>query len=600
MADAKAKSLEHKAKGNGHLKAQEFEKAIEEYTKAIALDGSNHVFFSNRSAAYLSKGDAASALKDADKCIGCNPQWPKGYGRKGAALHKLRMYQKAVDAYQQGLKIDSNNAMLTSGLQAVIKEASSSQVNMIFQPGYMEKLKANSKTAKHLEDPSFAQMLNMMTQQPQLFNMLIPQSQQLRDCVQVLTGQNVDHLASPESMEMEKEMTSKRAADEEAEREERRRRQAKQSWAPKAREKTDEEKKKEAEEKAAEAAAASDPALLKRKADALAEKEEGTKLYKQKKFDEAIVHYEKAAEVDPDEMVYFLNIAAAMMGLKRYDDAIAQCEKGISVGRSVPSGNSGGGTFAMVAKAYSRIGTCYAKTERYDQAIKAFDNSLLENYDKGTEKKLKKAKKDKKLSEERAYLNPEEGALAKARGNEHFKAGDWKSAIQEYSDAIKRDPKNATYYCNRAAAYTKLMEFEMGLNDCSKAIQLNPNYVKAYGRKGTIEFFLKKLDKAMGTYKQGLSIDPHDETCKQGLQRTVNKINTDAMSGKQDPERLAEAMKDPEVQAIMRDPVIQSVLQEMQTSPGAAQKHMANPDIRRKIDKLIASGILGIGGPGAQ
>jgi hypothetical protein len=32
--------------------------AIAQYTKAIDADGSNHVYFSNRSAAYLKKGEA--------------------------------------------------------------------------------------------------------------------------------------------------------------------------------------------------------------------------------------------------------------------------------------------------------------------------------------------------------------------------------------------------------------------------------------------------------------------------------------------------------------------------------------------------------------
>ncbi|CAM9466391.1 unnamed protein product, partial [Discosporangium mesarthrocarpum] len=91
------------------------------WTRAIELDPSNHVFFSNRSAAYLSKGDAEKALQDADKCITLNSTWAKGYVRKGAALHKLRRYTDAVKAYNEGLTTSPGDAGLTRGLEDVSK-----------------------------------------------------------------------------------------------------------------------------------------------------------------------------------------------------------------------------------------------------------------------------------------------------------------------------------------------------------------------------------------------------------------------------------------------------------------------------------------------
>jgi tetratricopeptide (TPR) repeat protein len=58
-----------KALGNAAQQAGKYDEAIDFYTQAIALDASNHVYYSNRSAAYLSKGDADNALVDAEKCI---------------------------------------------------------------------------------------------------------------------------------------------------------------------------------------------------------------------------------------------------------------------------------------------------------------------------------------------------------------------------------------------------------------------------------------------------------------------------------------------------------------------------------------------------
>merc|ERR1712226_480905 len=81
---------EFKAKGNAALQSGKTSEAIEFYTKAINADGSNHVYFSNRSAAYLKQGNSNNALEDAKSCIGLNPDFAKGYSRKGAALHALK------------------------------------------------------------------------------------------------------------------------------------------------------------------------------------------------------------------------------------------------------------------------------------------------------------------------------------------------------------------------------------------------------------------------------------------------------------------------------------------------------------------------------
>jgi tetratricopeptide (TPR) repeat protein len=80
-----------KAKGNAALQAKNYSEAIEYYTKAINLDGANVIYYSNRSAAYLSAGDAQNALEDAKACLGLDPNFSKGYSRKGAALHGLKL-----------------------------------------------------------------------------------------------------------------------------------------------------------------------------------------------------------------------------------------------------------------------------------------------------------------------------------------------------------------------------------------------------------------------------------------------------------------------------------------------------------------------------
>ncbi|XP_078416215.1 mitochondrial import receptor subunit TOM70 [Cetorhinus maximus] len=77
---------------------------------------------------------------------------------------------------------------------------------------------------------------------------------------------------------------------------------------------------------------------------------------------------------------------------------------------------------------------------------------------------------------------------AKNKGNKYFKAGKFEQAIQCYTEAIGLCPLNqkqdlSTFYQNRAAAFEQLQKWNEVAQDCSKAVELNPKYVKALYRR---------------------------------------------------------------------------------------------------------------------
>ncbi|XP_012273313.1 mitochondrial import receptor subunit TOM70 [Orussus abietinus] len=76
----------------------------------------------------------------------------------------------------------------------------------------------------------------------------------------------------------------------------------------------------------------------------------------------------------------------------------------------------------------------------------------------------------------------------KNEGNSFFKAGKFDEAILHYNKAIETCPTEntndlATFYQNRAAAYEQLKKFSAVKTDCTKALELNPLYVKALQRR---------------------------------------------------------------------------------------------------------------------
>lgn len=540
-------AVEWKTKGNAALSAGNFKEAIECYTKAIELDGSQHVFFSNRSAAYLSCDEADKALEDAEACVKIKPDWAKGYCRRGAAYHKLKKYPEAMASYEDGLKVDPSNAACQSGLEEVkaISASGSNPLGNLFGPGIEDRIRSNPRIAHLANDPSFMAILAQIQQNPNNINQYL-QDQRVMTCLAELMGLNSAEMSAESPAPPKKEPTP-----------------APKEPEPMQVDLSDDEKKAQ---------------------DA---KQRGNAHYKKREFEKAIECYNEAIGFDPSNISFYTNRAAVKFELKQYDDCIKDCVEAIKVGRENRA------DYALIAKAYVRMGNANLKKgdEFLEAAIEAFENAQVENRTREAEQKIKKAQLDLKKAKAKAYIDPAKGLEAKEKGNERFKAGDFPGAVEFYSEAIKRDPESPVYYANRAAAYTKLTCFNEAKADCDKSLALDPKYVKAWSRLAAIQCFMKEFHKAMESYQKGIDIDPENVDCKEGLQRVVGIIQQN-QSGEVDKERAAHAMADPEIQAILRDPIMQNVLQDFQTDPRSAQRHMQNAGIMAKIEKLIAAGVL--------
>ena len=56
------------------------------------------------------------------KCIEVNPEFAKGYSRKGKALFDLMRWPEAEEAYAQGLRLDPSNDECKKGFETVIEK----------------------------------------------------------------------------------------------------------------------------------------------------------------------------------------------------------------------------------------------------------------------------------------------------------------------------------------------------------------------------------------------------------------------------------------------------------------------------------------------
>ncbi|XP_022902492.1 stress-induced-phosphoprotein 1 [Onthophagus taurus] len=546
-----------KEKGNTALNSNQFDEAIKCYTEAIALDPKNHVLYSNRSAAYAKSNMYNKALEDAEKTVQLKPDWSKGYSRKGSALAYLGRVDESIETYEAGLKIDPNNSLLKDGLAEVrqIKANSTNEggggglgFNMdLTDPMFLFKLRNNPKTRAYLDDPEYLKMLRQLQTDPSKVDKI--QDPRLWDTMSVLIGgldagepMDTDFTPPPPPQQKKTEPTPP--------------------------------PKKEPE-----------PDLPQNKRLAKNEKELGNEAYKKKDFESAIAHYNKAKEHDPTDITFFNNLAAVYFEQKQFEKCIEECEKGIETGRENRA------DFKLIAKAFTRIGNAYKKLKNWKQAKVYFEKSMSEHRTPEIKTLLSEVEKIMKEEERKAYIDPAKAEEEKEKGNDLFKKGDYATAVKHYTEAIHRNPDDPKLYSNRAACYTKLAAFDLGLKDCDKCVDLDSKFIKGWIRKGHILQVMQDSVKARVAFQKALELDPNNQEAIQGYRQ----CSIDSMGAAKDPEEIRRrAMADPEVQQIMRDPAMRLILEQMQNDPRALQDHLKNPDIAAKIHKLLDAGLIAI------
>lgn len=118
------------------------------------------------------------------------------------------------------------------------------------------------------------------------------------------------------------------------------------------------------------------------------------------------------------------------------------------------------------------------------------------------------------------------------RGNKFFRDQQYARALQVYSECVQRNPHDSRAWANRAASQTQLLQeavtgmpahvhrenayFVGAMSDLKKALQIDPDYVKAYARQGQLLLLTGDRLAARQAYESGLQKDPNNADCLAG------------------------------------------------------------------------------------
>lgn len=112
----------------------------------------------------------------------------------------------------------------------------------------------------------------------------------------------------------------------------------------------------------------------------------------------------------------------------------------------------------------------------------------------------------------------------KVLGNNAIHSKLYPRAVDLYTCGIALDEKNAVLYCNRAAAYTCLKNYEDAIDDCKRSLALNPSYTKAYSRLGLVYYEQGEYGSALTAFDKAMHLDPDNAAIKSNYEMARRRL----------------------------------------------------------------------------
>jgi len=97
-------------RGLAYVRKRNYDRAIADFGKAIALNPEKAGFYNNRGNVNRRKGEVDRAIQDYDKAIALNPKYAKAYNNRGKAYGKKGWVDRARADYDKAIKLNPKYA----------------------------------------------------------------------------------------------------------------------------------------------------------------------------------------------------------------------------------------------------------------------------------------------------------------------------------------------------------------------------------------------------------------------------------------------------------------------------------------------------------
>lgn len=170
------------------------------------------------------------------------------------------------------------------------------------------------------------------------------------------------------------------------------------------------------------------------------------------------------------------------------------------------------------------------------------------------------------------------------KGNDSYRKGDYKNAIELYKTAIAADAKNKAATFNMGNAYSRLnnnADAEKLFDDAAVSTDNNIK-AKALYNKGVVQVAQQKLQDAIGSFKQSLLLDPTDEEARENLQKALIDLRKQQQASPPPP---ANNKKQQQKNKPLNKDLIEQKLNELRDKEKQLQKRLQQKTNRQQPEK---------------
>lgn len=209
--------------------------------------------------------------------------------------------------------------------------------------------------------------------------------------------------------------------------------------------------------------------------------DEGNTYSSSKRYNEALIVYEQAIDLDHNYVTAYDRKGWALYRLNHYKEALDVFEQAIALDPSYIS-------------AFDGKGWAFYRLKRYEEAlaifeqIMALDPSYISAYDgKGwTLYRLRRYSKALATFEQAIAVDPYYVSLYDGKGWTFYRLHRYKESLTTFEQFINLDSNNATAFDGKGWTLYRLMRYNEALAAFERAIELDPDKASAYDGKNSV------------------------------------------------------------------------------------------------------------------